>query len=108
MSDLSETHQFTELDEASLLLLRAAELIERRGLCKGFRMDESGRLCIAGALHMAVGQDPRTSRSSFANSVYIELEQVLGRPAANWNDDPSRTADEVIATLRAVALGIKP
>lgn len=88
---------------------RAAREIETRGHHKGDYGDDrfrpnTCRVCLIGALNAASAGSP------FAREVYYDLSallEVLGYPydflAAEWNDAPERTADEVIAVLREAA-----
>lgn len=94
------------LDDASRLLLKAAELIEERGWCQRQQEDAKGRLCILGALHYAEGGSPMTPFGAVAYNARNRLMDVLGiwMLGRDWNDKPGRTAAEVIAKLRAVAL----
>lgn len=109
-----------ELDAASKLLLRAAALIEKHGLCKGTLVNHAGSYCVRGAMIVAAGETPvyiaypdeGPSRPGLGwgnlsiDSVAVEadrrLETKIGN-SAKWNNEPERTAAEVIDTLRAVA-----
>ena len=86
-----------ELDGASNNLLRAASLIEKRGWHQG-SLFKDGRYCIVGAISNV--------RNSIEEMVmaWSLMDQSVGN-AAMWNDTPGRTKDEVVAKLRAVALG---
>ena len=88
------------------ILLRAAELIEKRGWCQDRYSNDKGCLCPLGAMRVATGYRAGT-----------ENEQCLGkiRPAvfrigdldncniSDWNDAPGQTKENVIATMRACA-----
>ena len=89
-----------QLDEASKLLLKAAALIEVRGWVQG-NFECSRGYCIGGA---AIRADTTLGRVVYP----IALKRVsasLGTFYVGWNDTPGRTKDEVVAKLRAVALG---
>ena len=96
--ELSEEklEQYEGLDEESLGLLKAADLIEKHGHCKYVLRDKQGRFCIWGAL-IFVGVP--------CFSVEKRLQKYLGRDSITWNNAPERTAEEVVSTLRRVALG---
>jgi hypothetical protein len=90
-------------DGGQLALLRAAELLERDGWCQG-ALVKNGAFCAMGALHKATDRD----RKAYMSSLY-RLMAFLGqhhggtRNIIDWNDQPERTADEVIDALRAAA-----
>lgn len=92
------------LDEPARLLLRAAELIEERGLCQGSFGSTPGPLCFQGAiLYAKTGREygPLSDKMSIA---YQRMYDALGTDPTNWNDSPGRTQAEVVAKLREVAL----
>lgn len=74
---------------------RGAQLIRGRGHCIGALEDDSGRLCLMGAIREAARDETRDIR--FA--AYDEVNQRLRRPdhaIHTWNDeqtDPGRVAD---------------
>lgn len=74
---------------------RGAELIRARGHCVGALNDDSGRLCLMGAIREAAKDEPRTIRYS----AYDEVNKRLRRSnhdIAGWNDeqtDKNRVAD---------------
>lgn len=85
------------------ILRDAAELIRRDGLCKGSYSDIAGRRCAIGALMAAsgTGQKPymcaRTALGTFLGNHSISA----------WNDEPERTADEVISALESAAASLE-
>lgn len=95
------------------VLNRAADRILEHGHCKGdygddHRNPDTCRVCLYGALNAATTGDPFTqgrrlweSAEYLVESVVYEGEQV--GDLADWNDDPDRAADEVIAVLREAA-----
>src|SRR5437867_3333049 len=101
-------HTPAELDDASKLLLAAAAIIERQGWCQCFIGTFGGQLCIEGALNVARGREPIAMLEG--NEVTLEallrVNKAVGASAFHWNDTPGRTKDEVVAKLRAVALGL--
>lgn len=112
-------HQFAEMDAPAKVLLKAAALIEDRGLAKHIQCDAEGKLCIYGALVLADGGIPYSigsrfeSTGIFAGSTPAAMEAVrrvekdLGtNDASIWNNAEERTQADVVAKLRAVALGL--
>jgi hypothetical protein len=95
------------LDDASKLLLKAAALIEERGWCQREQESDDGRLCALGALHYADGNRPYDGVSKLGQKARNRLCRAIGtdRVGSQWNDVPGRTKEEVVAKLRAVALG---
>jgi hypothetical protein len=81
---------------------KAADLIEQRGHAKGALYDHRGRLCLLGALNMAVSGLPRHNHGGTRAMRYVE--QFIGdQDAVRWNNAPERTPEEVIAVLRRAA-----
>lgn len=105
------------------LLDAAAEVIERDGWHQGNYAesnDPHAAVCSLGAINRAAGNDANTrSASGAAYDARIALAHDLGddwqvegctHPAeiiAGWNDHPHRTADEVVAQLRASAARLR-
>jgi hypothetical protein len=98
------------MDNTSRILLRAAELIAERGWAQGGYEMEDGTLCALGAINYAAVGVPYYRR----NAAGVAATQQLRRAVAQcprwfyasidqWNDDPGRTAEEVIDTLIAAA-----
>lgn len=105
-------HTPAELDEPSKLLLKAADLIEEHGLTKNCRQYGSA-MCVYGAIIYAHRGD--VDQNAFGPSLEAvrRLERIVGQApeswsegwgAANWNNAPERTSEEVVSKLRAVAL----
>ena len=93
----------SRLDDAGEVLLKAAEIIEERGWCQNALSNGTG-FCAVGALGMA----SRERGGQGFTEAWARLEaNVLGLNVADWNDNPFRTKEEVVAKLRAVALGGK-
>ncbi len=113
-SVVKHLEQPAELDEASKLLLKAADLIEKRGLAKDTEEDDRGRLCAIGALVTAMGKIPLAlgreggwddRGDPIFQSALRRMEASVGNVVACWNNAPARTAEEVVSTMRRVALG---
>ena len=92
-----------ELDEASKVLLRAAELIEKHGWCQNAAGDMEGSVCLWGAIQAAQGIEPG-SIIFLDNEAWDRIFSALRYCPIRWNDAPGRTQAEVCAKLRAVAL----
>jgi hypothetical protein len=110
--------RFEGLDEASKLLLKAADLIEDHGFVQNrIGRGEGDGFCVAHAMARAFGGDDlyeshaykRLRRSlgmgPYESHAYKRLHRSLGMGPSIWNDEPGRTKEEVVAKLRAVALG---
>jgi hypothetical protein len=121
--DLSETknlpkvdHTPAELDEPAKLLLKAANWMEKYGKCEGIRVDSKGRVCVLGAIDRAGGFHPYGDMDPLWKKAVERLASAIP-PAPNhahsptinaawWNNDPKRPGAEIVAKLRAVALGL--
>jgi hypothetical protein len=106
---------------ARRVLLKAADLIEQRGWAQGRFEDADGRLCIHGAIHVAVsGLAVRNDRDrdslstaawhQFREYLLVEgVERELVRLGFMfWNDSPKRTQKEVVQALREAAIWGQP
>jgi len=87
-----------ELDAVSKLLLRAAALIEERGL-PDREKDEAGRACVILTIS-ELGDIPKDIHDAL-----MKLQLSLGITIATWSDRAGAEgrAHEVISKLRAVA-----
>lgn len=95
-----------ELDAASQLLLAAANFLERKQLYQGdFVSPDFQRFCMMGALRFVQHGDPRRSGTGVGDEARERLRARLGQAdgPAQWNDEPGRTKEQVIAMLRTVA-----
>lgn len=100
-------HTPAELDEASLLLLKTAGVIEERGWCQNSYGDKQGRLCILGAMRVALKLPLRDFCGAIppaGDEAMDRLSRHIGNRPHKWNDAQGRTQAEVVAKLRAVAL----
>lgn len=102
---LGTTHESAKLDEASKLLLKAADLIERRGWCQNHYASQDGRLCYLGALKTVLGVPLDGVSHPLIGEAGLRMSKAVGRPCVwQWNDDTGRTQEEVVSKMRAVAL----
>ena len=93
----------------------AADYIEKNGLLKGdyWTYDEesypvpNGPCCTMGALRTCASTDrypPNIwNRGSLEAALRAVEARLSGRTVPEWNDDPGRTQEEVVSTLREVA-----
>jgi hypothetical protein len=85
-----------DLDQASLHLLAAADLIDRGGWCQHV-YEDGDRHCMMGAMLAVTNED---------SEAIHEMMLKLGIAAWNvelWNDKPGRKHSEVVSWLRAAA-----
>lgn len=101
--------QFTSPStDAESVLLRAAEIIRERGLHKGSYGRAGKAVCAMGAIHEAECGYWAPADRVFSTQAAMRLQMLLNETderldILRWNDAPDRTADEVVATLRAAA-----
>ncbi len=84
------------VDEIGECYLKAIEVIEQKGWCKGHLLNAQGEVCMVGAIQMT--NVPYNAKDDALRL----LHRTLGL-AGHWNDAPERTKDEVIAKLKEVA-----
>jgi len=91
------------LTPAARILLEAADYIETNGHCKHvYRV--GNKACLLGAIDIVLEKE---HAEPFRFHVVNAMEVYLGTvDVAYWNDAPARTAEEVIAALRSVALSL--
>jgi hypothetical protein len=95
------------------MLLKAAEIVRQRGLAKFTQQDKEGRVCVQGAISIAITGKPFCSSY---HEEYCEITRILARYLqdkgevgakesgnAYWNNAPHRTAEQVIAALEDCA-----
>lgn len=91
---------------------QAAQLLEDDGWCQRTAKDRDGRHCILGALADA-GARLELGYVAAGRHIAVDLVTHLGLPTSpdwigahdqtrlmDWNDEPDRTADDVIWALR--------
>lgn len=90
------------------VLAHAADLIEQRGLAHGHFRDETGALCMMGAIRVAifgsahVGISDQPGDPSLYERATDQLDAELHHQSIPvWND--AHTQAEVVAALRAAA-----
>lgn len=98
----------------SEILDKAADLIDERGLAKGWYCGPGGTLCARGAIYAAAGYEPEPDGSDHdwiagllrhdeVMRAEVLIDQVIGYVVSQWNDAPERTAAEVATALRGAA-----
>lgn len=95
------------------VLEQAADRIEERGWTQGAYLRTDGTCCARGAIRLTLGGEVGenfdedklyvSDGGDFECDVIWTLHHELDTSLMEWNDDPERTADEVIALLREVA-----
>jgi hypothetical protein len=102
------------------VLLNAADLIEQRGWTRGIHQDAEGRLCVHGAINVAVLGMPCVGNivifrlDEFLTGAWVQLRDYLLAKGVEpdsvsagciiWNDAPGRTKEEVLQALREAAI----
>lgn len=106
----------TELKPTEIadVLDKAADVIDRNGHHKGYLYDEAKaddgllvQCCpvdVVGAINVAVFDVPRWPAedhpdSRLAQAAVLALQETVGEPVPGWNDDETRTQDDVITSL---------
>jgi hypothetical protein len=98
-------HTPAELAGWQRVMLKASDIIDERGLCKESYSGSRG-YCIYGALYAAADLTPMDAMNEALNEARRILLNKLPDTIICWNDHKDRTKDEVVAKLRAVALGL--
>jgi len=101
-----------QLSEAAFDVLRARDLLEKRGWCKDTLQDSRGRHCILGAvIEVAEGYQVRISaalalvqREICRRSLLWPSEDEGGTLITDWNDMKHRKRAEVLRMLEQAAL----
>lgn len=108
------------------LLTRAADIIDTRGWYQNGFISERGEVCMVAAMRLSAAEHVELptietrraclgAKSVWPESVRDELKGVFDKAVQQvarkingaildeWNDQPGRTAKEVVGTLRAAA-----
>jgi hypothetical protein len=82
-------------------LLKAAQYIREHGWCQHRMEDTDGRVCLVGAIKRTLGM----SLDSLVFGIeFNKMDTFIGdKDLGGWNDNPSRTKEEVIAALEGAA-----
>ena len=94
-----------EEDTYANILRRAAALLRQYGWTQGKYCDDQGRLCILGAIGMAMTGSPTQAHESYRVArVAMCVGDIVNEGTVHpWNDTLCRTAEEAIAALEAAA-----
>jgi len=87
----------TVVDEMGKCYLKAIEVIEQKGWCKGHLQNTQGEVCMAGAIQIAT-----FNNASLQKKALNLMHKTLGILISKWNDAPERTKGEVIAKLKEI------
>jgi hypothetical protein len=82
-------------------LRAAADLLSTDGWIQGAPSDEHDRYCMVGAVNV-VTEDADVYVDAI-EAVEAVLDHLGALSIADWNDEPERTAEQVIAVLRETA-----
>ena len=101
---LKVDHTPAVLDETSKVLLRAAEILEAGGHCKG-SAESNGAHCLSGAISAAAleRRDDWGLYEGHKKAIARLRPLIPHWCPVLWNDAPERTKNEVVAKLRAAA-----
>ena len=100
-------------DLSTDVLLRAAELLGEKGWCQGTARDAEGHMCAIGALQAANDEVTQRWQSAEYRRAQDRLQDHLwgdellteAHTIPYWNDNPERTAEDVILALKRTAAG---
>ncbi len=92
------------------ILEKAADVIDKRGHCKGMLVNNKQQVCAVGAMLVALTGSalgcgiPQIWACAGGKEACDALETAIGvGDFGFWNDHPNRTAAEVTSTMRATA-----
>lgn len=93
-------------------LWAAADIIVEQGWCQNTAKNAIGNVCMGGAISMAHHgsaygwAEAKDALARMRNTLKAEEPalSISGCAVSEWNNQPGRTAEEVIAKLREVAL----
>lgn len=88
------------VDEVGEFLLRAADYLDKKGLCKHKPWDLEGRMCLIGAMRIA---NEAYSLDTILIKAWHRVKKLTKIDPPVWNDMPERTKEEVVAIMREAA-----
>jgi ATP:corrinoid adenosyltransferase len=94
--------KFVRRHRVAQKLREAADLLATDGWVQGVPEDDQGRHCAAGAIEAVTG-DGTGKNFAVSGTAMVAVADHLGIRITDWNDQPGRTAEEVIAVLRETA-----
>lgn len=81
--------------------VKALEIMQERGMCKGLQEDDEGHVCLVGAYSIAVCGEPYTCFSTtLMDHVATDLFPNRGPWAAAVNNNPKTTQEDVELILK--------
>lgn len=84
------------------LLLRAAEIISEKGLCKSGPRDEKGHVCMVIALLEALRALGNLSPLSAPLPIPV-IEKVIGSELITWTEKPGITTEDAVLAFKKAA-----
>jgi hypothetical protein len=91
-----------QVDDIGRDLLAAADYIEEHGWCQG-RPYLGESACVIGAVNIVTNGDKRLFETDRLRHAMERVHKTLGGSAISWNDNPTRTKEEVVSALRKAA-----
>lgn len=95
------------LNNAKDILNQAADYLEAFGWVQETLIDKQGRACLIGSIEKVAGildkDYNRTDAGELVKAYQYLYDQLGHYYPADWNDEPGRTAGEVIDLLRKAA-----
>lgn len=86
-------------------LNECADLLEREGWCQYAPRSAAGERCMV-AVMGDISADSLSFFIDMSRAVRSYLPLDYNYPISRWNDDPARTAEEVIAAFRGAAAAV--
>lgn len=111
---MPDTDAKPKTTEIANVIEKAAEIVEKNGLHKGYLYDEAKAdegvkpaecpVDVVGAINIAVFGKPSWPSeehpgSLLAQAAALALEETVGKPVPAWNDEADRVVDDVVTNL---------
>jgi hypothetical protein len=89
------------------ILYDAAKYIGEHGWCQGQLSDSDGNVCAIGAINRVAESDTAADTYDAIEALrdYLNLPEhaITLHPVARWNDEPGRSAEDVILAMKCAA-----
>jgi hypothetical protein len=110
----TDTDTKPKTTEIADVIEKAAEIVEKNGLHKGYLYDEAQAdegtkpaecpVDVVGAINIAVFGKPswpseERPGSRLAQAAVLALGETVGKPVPGWNDEDERVVDDVVTNL---------